>query len=297
MVSRRKLSDDQVRDIRGSREPVRVLAERHGVTHPTILSVREGRTYKNVRDEPFLPALDWNPGEYHVCDAMEFLRRLPDGGCATVVVSPPEYEAWNPGKESRDADVAERPSYEDYMSWQRGVLAECLRVAGDRGVVFYHHKFRFTDRQLDIGSEFVEGHPLYRVIIWNHGRARQMQGDRKWRHMLHKYDPIFMFTGRYWTIPRDIAEESSGWDDVWDVRRFGHDIPGFPSAFPYEIAYRCVALGEGVVLDPFAGSGTTLLAAIQAERPWLACDINPDYKKLFERRRDLVNQYGRDLLW
>ena len=48
------------------REPARVLAERHGVTHPTILNVREGRTYKHVRDEPLVPALDWSPGEYHV---------------------------------------------------------------------------------------------------------------------------------------------------------------------------------------------------------------------------------------
>ena len=101
MVFRRKLTDDQVRDIRRSREPARLLAQRHGVTHPTILNVREGRTYKHVRHEPFLPALDWSPGEYHVCDAMEFLTRLPNGACPTVVVSPPRYEEWTAGERVR----------------------------------------------------------------------------------------------------------------------------------------------------------------------------------------------------
>ena len=297
MISRRKLTDDQIRDIRQSQEPARVLAERHGVTHPTILNVREGRTYKHVRDEPLVPALDWSPGEYHVCDAMEFLTRLPDGACTTVVTSPPEYEKWALGSEYRDIDAAQEPSYEDYVSWQRSVLAECLRVAGNRGVVFYHYKSRFTGRRLDIGSAFVEDFPLYRVIVWDHGRMRHMQGDRKWGQVPHKYDAIFMFTGRYWMMPRDNAEEGVEWGDVWHVRRFRHEVIGFPSAVPFELAERCLALGEGAVLDPFAGSGTTLLAAITANRPWLACDIDPESKTLFERRLALVEQYGIDMLW
>jgi hypothetical protein len=297
MISRRKLTDDQVRDIRQSQEPARVLAERHGVTHPTILNVREGRTYKHVRNEPLVSALDWNPGEYYVSDAMEFLTRLPDGACTTVVASPPEYEAWAPGSERRDIDAAQEPSYEDYVSWQRSVLAECVRVAGNRGVVFYHHKFRFTGRRLDIGSALVEDFPLNRVIVWDHGRMRHMQGDRERGQVSHIYDAIFMFTGRYWTIPRDSAEEAPGWGDVWDVKKFRHEVMGFSSAVPYEVAYRCVALGEGVVLDPFAGSGTTLLAAIRARRPWLACDINPECRESFAQRCALVEQYGIDVLW
>lgn len=274
-----------------------MLAERHGVTHPTILNVRERRTYKQVRDEPFAPMLDWSPEEYHVCDAVEFLKRLPDGACTTVVASPPEYEEWALGSERREIDAAKEASYEDYLSWQRSVLAECLRVAGNRGVVFYHHKFRFKGRRLDIGSDLIEDLPLHRVIVWNHGRTRQVQGDRKWGQVPHKYDPIFMFTGRYWMLSRDSAEETVEWGDVWDIRRFGHDIIGFPSAFPFEVARRCVALGEGVVLDPFAGSGTTILAAIGLRRPWLACDINPDSRELFNRRLSLMEQYGRDILW
>ena len=128
-----------------------------------------------------------------------------------MVTSPPEYEKWALGSEYRDIDAAQEPSYEDYVSWQRSVLAECLRVAGNRGVVFYHYKSRFTGRRLDIGSAFVEDFPLYRVIVWDHGRMRHMQGDRKWGQVPHKYDAIFMFTGRYWMMPRDNAEEGVEW--------------------------------------------------------------------------------------
>ena len=124
-----------------------------------------------------------------------------------------------------------------------------------------------------------------------------MPGDRKSGQIQHRYDVMFVFTGRYWMVPRDSEEEAVGWGDVWDIRRFGHEIINFPSALPFEVAYRCVVLGEGVVLDPFAGSGTTVFAAIRAGRSWLACDSNPEHRSLFERRRALVEQYGADLLW
>lgn len=40
----------------------------------------------------------------------------------------------------------------------------------------------------------------------------------------------------------------------------------------------------GTVLDPFAGSGTTLLAAIDLERDYYGFDINPEYCELARQR-------------
>ncbi len=56
---------------------------------------------------------------------------------------------------------------------------------------------------------------------------------------------------------------------------------------PLALARRCAALSsrEGsVVLDPYAGSGTTLLAAQHLGRKWVGIDCNPAYVDLMARR-------------
>jgi DNA modification methylase len=59
------------------------------------------------------------------------------------------------------------------------------------------------------------------------------------------------------------------------------------AAFPIDIPVRCIAAGcppDGVVLDPFSGSGTTGLAALHLGRRYLGIDLNPDYTALARRR-------------
>jgi site-specific DNA-methyltransferase (cytosine-N4-specific) len=41
---------------------------------------------------------------------------------------------------------------------------------------------------------------------------------------------------------------------------------------------------EGTVLDPFSGSATTGMVALQEGRNYIGCDLNPDYLPLAERR-------------
>jgi hypothetical protein len=48
----RKLSDDDVREIRANPIPGTVLAKHYGVTYKVIYSIRNGDSYKHVRDEP-----------------------------------------------------------------------------------------------------------------------------------------------------------------------------------------------------------------------------------------------------
>jgi DNA modification methylase len=60
-----------------------------------------------------------------------------------------------------------------------------------------------------------------------------------------------------------------------------------PATFPISLARRCMEVfshrGE-LVLDPFVGSGTTLVAARDAGRNALGCDLSPDYVALAEQR-------------
>ena len=69
------------------------------------------------------------------------------------------------------------------------------------------------------------------------------------------------------------------------VDRFGQTnlVPG--RVFVGDNVVRGVLpLGEGVVLDPFAGSGTTLAVAAKLGRNAYGCELNPEYVKLAEAR-------------
>ena len=86
------------------------------------------------------------------------------------------------------------------------------------------------------------------------------------------------------------AEEFKKWVlGVWDFRgesakRVGHEAP-----FPRELPRRCIKLFSFVgdtVLDPFAGSGTTLIEAICNKRKAMGIELEEKYCDLSRRRME-----------
>ena len=74
--------------------------------------------------------------------------------------------------------------------------------------------------------------------------------------------------------------------DVWTVSTKGFKGAHF-AVYPEELITPCVLAGcpaGGVVLDPFMGSGTTAVVAIENNRNYVGCEINPAYVKIIEKR-------------
>ncbi len=72
---------------------------------------------------------------------------------------------------------------------------------------------------------------------------------------------------------------------------------GHPAAFPRDLARQCILLGsqEGdTILDPFGGSGTTGIAAIEENRQSIMVELNPEYadksKKRAKNAREKASQ-------
>lgn len=78
---------------------------------------------------------------------------------------------------------------------------------------------------------------------------------------------------------------------VWNVntepRRGGGNPEEHPAVMPMTLAQRFIAITSaqgGVVLDPYAGSGTSLLAARALGRRWIGIELKPSFVDLIERR-------------
>jgi DNA modification methylase len=86
-------------------------------------------------------------------------------------------------------------------------------------------------------------------------------------------------------------QEFNDWyKQIWDIK--GASTKTHPAPFPEELAYRLVRMFSFVgdtVMDPFAGSGTTLIAAAKAGRNSIGIDIDENYTQLCMRRLNSVN--------
>lgn len=77
---------------------------------------------------------------------------------------------------------------------------------------------------------------------------------------------------------------------VWTIATQPYKEAHF-ATFPEELARRCILAGcpvGGIVLDPFAGSGTTLAVAVAHERRAIGIEINPDYITLINKRMSVI---------
>ncbi len=92
-------------------------------------------------------------------------------------------------------------------------------------------------------------------------------------------------------------EERNAWfSDVWTgpvgvKQRLATDLVNKgrkrSGAFPFELAYRLVnmySVKDDLVLDPFAGTGTTMLACMAAQRNSLSIEIDPNFKRIIDDR-------------
>lgn len=82
--------------------------------------------------------------------------------------------------------------------------------------------------------------------------------------------------------------------DVWSVCVKPNTESHF-ATYPEMLIRPCVLAGcpeNGVVLDPFMGSGTTGIVARKLNRNYIGCELNPEYQRMATRR---INEYGENL--
>lgn len=245
-----------------------------------------------------VPAGKENRIFHHSCEQMP---ELPDNSVALMVTSPP----YNVGKEY-DLDM----SLEEYLGFLKRVLAETYRVLLPGGRVAFNvanlGRKPYIPLNAHIASVALEvGFLMRGEIIWVKGKGAS--GSCAWGSWMSAANPtlrdvheyILVFSKKRFgrpdkgqsTITRD--DFMTGTTSVWYIppesaRRVGHPAP-FPTALVERLIHMYTFEGD-VILDPFMGSGSTAVAAVNCNRRYVGYEIDPQYISLCHSRLAALDQ-------
>jgi modification methylase len=218
----------------------------------------------------------------------ESMHQLPDRSVALMVTSPP----YNVGKEY-DEDL----SLEDHLGLLGRVLEETYRVLEPGGRVAVNvanlgRKPYIPLNHYVAGLLQDVGFLLRGEVIWQ--KAKSAGGSCAWGSWQSAKNPTLRDIHEYVVMgsKESFRRLRSGADtisreefldatvSVWQIqpesaRRVGHPAP-FPVALPRRIIELYTFEGD-LVLDPFVGSGSTAVAAIEAGRHYVGYDVDEGY--------------------
>ncbi|MBM3694854.1 MAG: site-specific DNA-methyltransferase [Actinobacteria bacterium] len=230
-----------------------------------------------------------------ICRSSEAMEELPDDCVALMVTSPP----YNVGKDY-DADL----SLDEYLGLLKRVLSETHRVLepGGRAAVNVANLGRRPYLALNhrVAALLEDlGFLLRGEIVWQ--KAQGAGGSCAWGSWRSARNPTLRDVHEYVlvaskgsfrrlhqgvdTISRQAFMEATV--SVWNIppasaRRIGH-----PAPFPVELPRRLIELytfkGD-LVLDPFMGSGSTAVAAVETGRHFVGYETEAAYLEIARDR-------------
>jgi site-specific DNA-methyltransferase (adenine-specific) len=171
---------------------------------------------------------------------------------------------------------------EEYQSWQVEVLNELYRVIKEGGSFFYNHKVRYEDGKMIHPLQWLlkTKWNIWQEIIWNRKIAGNIRGWRFWQ----------VEERIYWLVkgkPKELKPKHTKLTSIWEIcPEQGHKE--HPAVFPIELPARIIASlleeEDGIVIDPFCGTGTTLVAAKLLGKKYIGIDISEEYVEYAKRR-------------
>ena len=165
--------------------------------------------------------------------------------------------------------------HDEYVDWQRECLTEMVRLLQPDGAVFYNHKWRVQGGLLQDRSDIVDGFPVRQILIWERAGGINFNPG----YFLPNYEVIYLIA-----MPEfKLAQRANAVGCVWRINQEGNNL--HPAPFPVELATRCIeSVGEGPVLDPFMGSGTTAIAAENLGIDWIGIEKSSAYVEMAKER-------------
>lgn len=257
-------------------------------------------------------------GEIWLGDSLQWLKKLPDESVDLVFADPP----YNIKK----ADWDSFESQEVYVEWSMQWISQAARVLKTNGTMYV---CGFSEILADLKHPASKYFQSCRWLIWHYKNKANLGSDwgRSHESILHfRKSKSFTFnidqaripygahTLKYPTHPQAKTSQygkNKTAPQVWEPHPLGakpkdvieipttcngmHERTPHPTQKPEELLRKIIlaSTNEGdLVLDPFCGSGTTLVCSEQLKRRWLGSDSNAEYLDWAISRLELVESWS-----
>jgi len=223
-------------------------------------------------------------------DTVGTMKQMPDGSVDLVITSPPYNLKNSTGNGMKDgrggkwANAALQNGYthhddcmphEKYVKWQKECLTQMMRLIPDTGAIFYNHKRRVQNGLLQDRQDIVGEFPVRQIIIWKRKGGLNFNAG----YFLPTYEVIYLIAKPKFKL----TPKANALGDVWE---FTQEMKNeHPAAFPVKLIDRIISSTHAkIILDPFMGSGTTAISAINFDRNYIGIELSPEYCKMAETR-------------
>lgn len=199
----------------------------------------------------------------------------------------------------------DRLLYQEYLEFSRRWLKRCREWLKPDGRLCLNVPLdKNKGGQKSVGSDLTwiakrAGYRYHSTIVWNEGNISRRTAWGSWMsasapYVIAPVELIVVLYKREWKKTREDAEsditrdEFMAWTNgLWTFPGESKKRIGHPAPFPIELPRRCIKLFSFVgdtVLDPFMGSGTTLIAASRNNRKAIGIEMADEYCALARGR-------------
>lgn len=196
-------------------------------------------------------------------------------------------------------------SYEKYLEFSEKWMTRCYKWLKDDGRFCLNIPLdKNKGGQQSVGADLTTiakriGFKYHSTIIWNEGNISRRTAWGSWMQASAPYviapvELIVILYKKRWkktsgSKQSDLTkEEFMEWTNgLWTFPGESKKKIGHPAPFPLELPKRCIKLFsfvEDIILDPFMGSGTALIAAYLNKRKAIGFDIDKGYCELAYKR-------------
>lgn len=253
-------------------------------------------------------------------NSLDWLKYVDDE-CVDVVFADPPYNI-------RKADWDKFESQEAYIQWSIEWISECSRILKPTGCLFI---CGFSEILADLKHPSMKYFSSCKWLVWYYKNKANLGKDwgrshesilllRKGKEFTMNIDsvriPYNEHTLKYPSHPQALTSQFSKGKERkndWTPHPLGAkpkdvlEIPTtcngmgektkHPTQKPEELLRKIILSSSNVgnvILDPFSGSGTTIVVAEQLGRKWIGCEMNEEYNQWAVNRLKLAKKYDVD---
>lgn len=235
-------------------------------------------------------------------------KTIKPGSVDLVVTSPP----YNVDIKYNSHD--DQLSYDEYKDFSEKWMSCCYDWLKDDGRFCLNIPLdKNKGGQQSVGADLTTiakkiGYNYHSTIIWNEGNISRRTAWGSWQSasapfVIAPVELIVVLYKNSWkktsgSQKSDISRnEFMDWTNgLWTFSGESKKRVGHPAPFPIELPRRCIKLFSYVddtVLDPFLGSGTTLVATYLNNRKGIGIDIDPHYCQIALNRLKREGRMGQ----